>query len=1441
MDLSDLLPPSDLLERARGVEAGLRRRKQLGRIGWFGFALIAAIQISLAVWKLAVDAGLFGTGEQVLLENWPIPVALALTILFLLLGTWSTFWLRESRQPFRYTCSVSPFVPIGGEAARTADGVAECMTWLSYDITRLLNERVQRFLFADEQTVPAAEPKTKQDVAGDEAADSYIHIHGHYGVRSRPDAEGGLEIEIMPRVRIGAAGQPELMARSVQYALPRKEPKLERGGYQDLLEQVYHAIVTEVYQQLKDDVQRKIELLPTRRFRLIALLQEADDYAHSNSLHAYKEAQELYSQAAATVDPTWRERPVSAALKVWWYIKCRVHAGRTALRKLESHYRPAVAEIDLLCARALIGYARMLSFRRPLSGLLGMDVNTAYEALPVAQRARDRIEAMSPDVSDRRRLLFDAEVTLALVHVAHLSDAQGIESLERARACLPQRAESDAVFLYASGLLSGSPRTRLGLFRRAIEFSPRFEVVQFSLALELEMLWRSRPELERSVLEQVLLEYKKLRQINPGNLGAWANSGYIRWLMGTPDDLNEARTFFEEGKRFKAVMREIVVAELDYGLARIYAESGDLIRAYDHYIAATSAMLARDAGSFREYFFSSMTPATIERFERYQRNVVAGLREDEPKGQQPDTSNRKRLRDSVHAFVSNDLGEAYLYASRDLGEASEHAKRNAELAFRSAVDSNPNFALPYYNLADPILGYAEPLRCLRRVIELQPSWPPGQLSLAQYYGSATPNALPQTLSMKAARDRIASIEAELDALTNRERQHVRYVRSLEASVGAAAAPEALESSPSNQREELEKELERLKNEARDLQSKVEESTRLAKEYRAEAQNLTRALLPHSWFWQGGDVLQVLNDPILRAELRWERQFTDTHVAALFAWTLSYVFDRQDPARAVVFLQHIREHFWPANRGVLYHWVTLSLQTAQDAVRKRAIAREALKSNPLSIIDLRDIKDAEFSEQERIDYLTRAMDIARLPADKRALRGALIAVYKRVIQNAAPGAQYLPEYRRLVELQPDEPEPQYELAAQLEEAQRESRADLLPEAIASARAAVRLAPAVKRYGLQLDRLNAKAEFVAAQQQIEYRFGPGARELVTGENPLIVQYSSSLESVFRPESTPEKEAQDQSLQMLKDGLFYELGVQFPPVAFRRAKDAMSGTYTIRLWDIPFATKELRADRWLFGVSADVLRSMQIPAEGTTNPANGNVASWVSVEHVPQARAYAEKNSINRWNPFECVVLHVASVLRQKALDFLRVDDVVKLLNYWGLQEEGAKLREEGLLLEFTNTLRALVADQFRIAHPGGALVAFRESYVPSESLTATVERMRVHLDLRKQSSFFRSSETSALIKVGGKFEAEIRAGLRVGDGKVLALEPYKTQELLATIRNFVADLPSSETNAFLLCDFRLRPWIRKLVELEFPNFRVVSESEVLPEGTQHVTRALEFEEG
>lgn len=926
-----MVPPAELLNQVQpeGVEKTLRRGRRLGRLGWGAFVVSAASAL-LTVFTSDWWKHLRHAEWDKVVENWIVAVPVGVLVVAFVLINWTRIWVNASRTPFRYTYSIEDFGPVEGTSSERR------LAWLRHDLATRLSQRVGRLSLLDERysgttTFP----------------ESHIHIGGSYGVRRASD--GTFAIEVMPWVRLGPTGSAATLAHPVRFTLNRGEHELstQEGpvSYEKLVERVYFSIATHVYAQIRKDVQHKIDLLPRRYFRAAAYFYEAEDYLRSNTLDAYDQARELYYQVIRLYYPGWGEsewahstagrllQSVDRAL-AWWSL---------AWRRVAAHLWPGLGRVELMLARAEVGYARTLVYRRALAGFSGQRLNPIFEARPMARRAYRRLHKLSKDVPGRRKRIFDALVTEAAALSALGSDVDANERLEEARRLDPARAEQNAACLYAMGQVE--TRQRAHYFQRAVELAPFFEVAQFERAMEAELVWRRRPTLEENVAEIVAGEYDRVLRLNPGNIAAWANLGYMHWLLEKPD---RARQALERGREYKEIKRETFVAELDYSLARIAAEAGDFERAYRHYIDAVSAHLAQgvshSTSGYTGYQFESVTTDIIERFRRYRRRVKKHWRDARDGGGPASDMTTQRVRDAVYSFVLNDYGEACLNYWLRSGDsryrnvarrAFEHSLLGLRTASRYRSRPQTRFPLISYNLnrlqwleisaidasqldeggvveaAEKLLSIGPGDTYIDRALTYEPNWPDGLIEKAtsdMEYSRQCHLLAPRLEAFADARREKAK---ELGAETGRatfpaggnatelDEQYLVKLATGSETFAAATPDEDRVGRVERRRAEARDHLEKARG-IRDLAGKLREAARV---FEKEARDVPPKLLPHGWLWrtQGRPDWSALKQHDLRSlwtrkrsfnwgaatshdlkkERRWERELDDLHARALF--------------------------------------------------------------------------------------------------------------------------------------------------------------------------------------------------------------------------------------------------------------------------------------------------------------------------------------------------------------------------------------------------------------------------------------------------------------------------------------------------------------------------------------------------------------------------------
>jgi hypothetical protein len=770
VEIPQILPSSDLLQQIRGIEQGLQQRRRLGTLGWIGALVTAAAQATVLVNNSGWLKALRTANWKAILKDWPFLLLLLAPILLTLVFLWTKFWLKESKAPFRYTYSVGVF-----DSSHEGGPVEEKMKWLSQDLMELFSKRVRRLSRLDEPKAgaPAADqgnPGSIED-GGDQGHESHIHVTGYYVIRERPNRPQFWQIEVTPWVRIGPETNSATLAHPVRFNLPLRDvagrkvdsdspqpPPLTADDYRKVVERVFFSVATQIYDRIRIDVQRKIDLLPTDRFRAVAYFHEAEDYARSNTLDAYEAARQLYGEAIALYDPTWN--PLAAA---WWrrilqYLRRLVAEMLHHAQLYGARLWPRLGHIPLLVSRAEIGYANMLLYRRALAAISGQRLNSVFEARPVATRAMEQLRRLGENVPGQAETLFDAYVTLGLTWRYLHSRRRADLWLTEARNLRPARADTDARFLFALGMADSRILSKLPLFRRAVELDPEFEVARFHLALCSDRLWRTRPTFEENVARDFVLEYyEDVTALNPGNISAWTNVGYVAWLLdgangsGAPDSGGSdrrraghwptAQEAFESGLEYKDIKLDTFVADLEFGLGRVAAEEGRLDDAFAHFRRSTIEEIGqgnayKDLRGYTGYFFDGIALPLLKRYARYRARVERHLRSPAALSLAP------RVRDTVHAYVLGDFAEAcwnYYLRSSDpkfLRAAYRTYKRASLLDPENVMHS-----LRLYFVTQKMEGLLENsfedirrlaafgYEQLNRILEVEPKWLDGNLAI----------------------------------------------------------------------------------------------------------------------------------------------------------------------------------------------------------------------------------------------------------------------------------------------------------------------------------------------------------------------------------------------------------------------------------------------------------------------------------------------------------------------------------------------------------------------------------------------------------------------------------------------------------------------------------------------------------------------------------------
>jgi len=354
---------------------------------------------------------------------------------------------------------------------------------------------------------------------------------------------------------------------------------------------------------------------------------------------------------------------------------------------------------------------------------------------------------------------------------------------------------------------------------------------------------------------------------------------------------------------------------------------------------------------------------------------------------------------------------------------------------------------------------------------------------------------------------------------------------------------------------------------------------------------------------------------------------------------------------------------------------------------------------------------------------------------------------------------------------------------------------------------------------------KEEKKAAVQKARAQEGNSA-QMMPVVTPIALEVAADLVPLV--DDTGGSNFLGELIPMMRDGLFYELGVRYPGLRVRgNDGDLPPGSYIIMVNEIPLVMGTVDKNKCLVNDTPDRLRLLGIDADPAQNPANGNACGWINMDQ----RKLAEDAGLTTWDAPGYIVLHLSAVLRKNAAEFVGIQETQNMLEQ--LEQAFPALVKEVVPkavspFQLTDILRRLVEEEISIRDLRNIPQALAE-WGPVENDTVMLtEYVRAALKRYISHKYTRGQSTLIVYLLDPQIEETVRSSVQhTSSGSYLALEPEITQEILAAVRNEVGNLPPSAQQPVVLTTMEIRRYFRKLVELEFPHLAVLSYQELSPE--------------
>jgi tetratricopeptide (TPR) repeat protein len=294
-------------------------------------------------------------------------------------------------------------------------------------------------------------------------------------------------------------------------------------------------------------------------------------------------------------------------------------------------------------------------------------------------------------------------------------------------------------------------------------------------------------------------------------------------------------------------------------------------------------------------------------------------------------------------------------------------------------------------------------------------------------------------------------------------------------------------------------------------------------------------------------------------------------------------------------------------------------------------------------------------------------------------------------------------------------------------------------------------------------------------------------------------------------------------MRDRIRNDMGVQVTGVRARGNPSLAPGAYVIELDEIPVASGTAQVDMGYCPESSETLRSLGLSTQTfiqAPHPRTGEAGYW-----IPQKQWDPVTNhGLELLTETDYIISHMESVLRRNLTNFLNMQSVESIVKEWEKNEPVSALvkiaiPDENSRLGLSRLLRALVRERVPITNGEAILSAIQDDALASDKISETVRAVR----LRLKQQLPGNNPGVQYLELPPDMEDTIASWLKHENDKTFfAASPRQTHQLLSSIRDWLR--PMAANVVLVARSSELRPYVRRMIESEFPDLLVLSREEV-----------------
>jgi type III secretory pathway component EscV len=331
------------------------------------------------------------------------------------------------------------------------------------------------------------------------------------------------------------------------------------------------------------------------------------------------------------------------------------------------------------------------------------------------------------------------------------------------------------------------------------------------------------------------------------------------------------------------------------------------------------------------------------------------------------------------------------------------------------------------------------------------------------------------------------------------------------------------------------------------------------------------------------------------------------------------------------------------------------------------------------------------------------------------------------------------------------------------------------------------------------------------------------------PIALEVGRDLIPIVEPNADGVSRFLDELVPALRNALRGEFGFSFPGIRVLGNDTDMPARCALILIDeVPELMLQVGPDDVLVNETVEALARLKIKGEPADDPGTGQSCSWIAAAY----RDIAKGEGLATWDTGEYLCLALQGVIRRLTPLFLDIDttrNLVASVEHSASDLVATTVPKTVSWFELTEVLRRLIDEGIGIGDMERILQALPHCERDRADTSRLAERVRHALKAQITAKFAGNQGSLRVFVLDPEIEILFSGAIqRTAVGPYLVMDPKLTRDILAAIRDRVISFgPRAAGVPILVAAAEVRPFIRKLVSLEFPMLHVLSQQDLEPD--------------